>query len=71
MVVWVPDEAGTVTSTMVKGTGFGVWALDVSETLEVLAGLTNVDEVPISPLPPANNSPHHSGKCFTYRSIDA
>ncbi|KAF8266863.1 hypothetical protein EI94DRAFT_1771996 [Lactarius quietus] len=57
-VLWVPDDAGTVVWTTVKGSGFGVWALDVPETLELLAGYDNfdMDDVqPGSPPPPPSN----------------
>ncbi|KAH9977774.1 hypothetical protein BGW80DRAFT_775582 [Lactifluus volemus] len=73
MVVWVPDEAGTVVRTTVNGSGFGVWALEVSETLEVLAGLVNDDDDD-SP-PSTNNSPLHStsipvvGKQSLYKAV--
>lgn len=70
-VAWVPDEAGTVVWTTVKGSGYGVWALEVSETIELMAELTGVeDPLPIGALEPPllNNSPS-SGKCFTSESI--
>ena len=70
-VAWVPDEAGTVVWTTVKGSGFGVWALEVSETIELMAGLTDVeDPLPIGTLetPLLNNSPVSSGKCFKCES---
>ena len=69
---WVPDEAGTVVWTTVKGSGYGVWALEVSETIELMAGLTDVeDSLPIGTLerPLLNNSPVSSRKCFTCESI--
>jgi hypothetical protein len=67
-VVSVPDEAGTVVWTTIKGSGFGVWALEVSETLELMAGLTSVqDVIPIGTLAaPSPNKP--TGKCFTRES---
>jgi hypothetical protein len=71
-VAWVPDEAGTVVWATVKGSGYGVWALEVSETIELMAGLTDVeDPLPIGTLQPLllNNSPVSSGKCFTCESI--
>lgn len=70
-VAWVPDEVGTVVWTTVKGCGFGVWALEVSETIELMAGLTDV-ELPIGTLaaPLLNNVPVSSGKCFTCESIN-
>jgi hypothetical protein len=70
-VAWVPDEVGTVVWTTVKGSGFGVWALEVSETIELMAGLTDV-ELPIGTLaaPLLNNGPVSSGKCFTCESIN-
>ena len=71
-VAWIPDEAGTVVWTTVKGSGFGVWALEVSEKIELMAGLTDVeDPLPIGTLEPPllNNSPVSSGKCFTCESI--
>lgn len=70
-VSWIPDEAGTVVWTTVKGSGFGVWALEVSETIELMAGLTDVeDPLPIGTLEPPllNNSPVSSGKCFKCES---
>ena len=69
---WVPDEAGTVVWTTVKGSGYGVWALEVSETIELLAGLTDAeDPLPIGALQPPllNNCPVSSRKCFTCESI--
>lgn len=40
-VVWtVGEENGAIGWTRVKGSGFGVWALEVSEGLELLAGPT-------------------------------
>ena len=40
-VVWtVGGDSGAIGWTRVKGSGFGVWALDVSEGLELLAGPT-------------------------------
>jgi hypothetical protein len=71
-IAWVPDEAGTVVWTTVKGSGYGVWALEVSETIELMAELTGVeDPLPIGALEPPllNNSPVSSGKCFTSESI--
>jgi hypothetical protein len=71
-VAWVPDETGTVVWTTVNGSGFGVWALEVSETIELMAGLTDVeDPLPIGTLEPPllNNSPVFSGKCFKCESI--
>jgi hypothetical protein len=71
-VAWVPDETGTVVWTTVNGSGFGVWALEVSETIELMAGLTDVeDPLPIGTLEPPllNNSPVSSGKCLTCGSI--
>jgi hypothetical protein len=71
-VAWVPDEAGTVVGTTVNGSGFGVWALEVSETIELMAGLTDVENpLPIGTLEPPllNNSPVSSRKCFTCESI--
>ncbi|KAI0254700.1 hypothetical protein BJV78DRAFT_869954 [Lactifluus subvellereus] len=75
-VVWAPDEAGTVVWTTVNGSGFGVWALEVSGTLEVLAGLINVDDVlPMGAPPPTNNSPLPStsipavGKHVPYKGV--
>jgi len=68
-IVSVPDETGTVVWTTIKGSGFGVWALEVSETLELMAGLTSVEDViPIGTLaaPSPNKS---SGKCFTRESV--
>ncbi len=67
-LVSVPDEAGTVVWTTIKGSGFGVWALEVSETLELMSGLTDVEEMlpigtPAAPAP--TNSPVSSGECFT------
>lgn len=69
-VAWVPDEVGTVVWTTVKGSGFGVWALEVSEAIEFMAGLTGV-EVSIGTLaaPLPNPAPVSSGKCFTCESI--
>ena len=68
---WIPDEEGTVVWTTVKGSGFGVWALEVSETIELMAGLTDV-ELPIGTLaaPLLNNAPVSSSKCFTCESIN-
>ncbi|KAI0268249.1 hypothetical protein BC834DRAFT_868591 [Gloeopeniophorella convolvens] len=59
--VWVPDDAGAVVCTAVKGSGFGVWALDVSEPLELLAGLDDIDDTlpPMEPVwepPPTSSS---------------
>ena len=51
-VLWVPDDAGTVVWTTVKGSGFGVWALDVPETLELLAGYDDFDIYNVQPSPP-------------------
>jgi hypothetical protein len=71
-VAWAPDEVGTVVWTTVKGSGFGVWALEVSDTIELMAGLTDVgDMLPIGTLaaPLLNNTPVSSGKCFTRESI--
>lgn len=67
-IVSVPDETGTVVWTTIKGSGFGVWALEVSETLELMAELTSVEDViPIGTL--AASSPNkYSGKCFTRES---
>jgi hypothetical protein len=69
-VAWVPDEVGTVVWTTVKGSGFGVWALDVSDTIEFMAGLPDV-ALPIGTLaaPLLNNAPVSSSKCFTCESI--
>ena len=69
-VAWVPDEVGTVVWTTVKGSGFGVWALDVSDTIEFMAGLSDV-ALPIGTLaaPLLNNAPVSSSKCFTCESI--
>jgi hypothetical protein len=69
-LVSVPDEAGTVVWTTIKGSGFGVWALEVSETLELLAGsgLTDVEEMLPIGTPAAlapTNFPVSSGECFT------
>ena len=66
-ILWVPDEAGTVVWTTVKGSGFGVWALEVSETLELIAGFTGVeDSIPIGAFGgPSSNRPDSSSKCFT------
>ncbi|KAA1466438.1 hypothetical protein DENSPDRAFT_831262 [Dentipellis sp. KUC8613] len=45
MAMWVPDvQSGSVVAAAVKGSGFGVWALEISEGLELLAGVT-FDEV--------------------------
>jgi hypothetical protein len=69
---WVPDEAGTVVQTTVKGSGFGVWALEVSDAIELMAELTDVeDPLPIGALEPPllNNCPVSSRKCFTCESI--
>jgi hypothetical protein len=67
-MVSVPDEAGTVVWTTIKGSGFGVWALEVSETLELMAGLTDAEEsLPIG-TPAATapiNFPIPSRKSFT------
>ncbi len=63
-VAWLPDETGTVIGATVKGSGFGVWALEVSETIDLMAGLTDVeDTLPIGSLEPPllNNSPVSSG----------
>ncbi|KAH9006811.1 hypothetical protein EDB86DRAFT_10990 [Lactarius hatsudake] len=79
-VLWVPDDAGTVVRTTVKGSGFGVWALDVPETLELLAGLDNfdIDDVrPSNPLPPPSNNvppaltslPPVTGKPVPYKAV--
>ncbi|KAI0068598.1 hypothetical protein BV25DRAFT_15598 [Artomyces pyxidatus] len=44
MAVWAPDEAtGNILRSPVKGSGFGVWALDVSAGLEALAGVDDVE----------------------------
>jgi len=64
------DDGATVVWTTVKGSGFGVWALEVSETIELMAGLTDVgDSLPIGTPPLLNNSPVSSGKCSTCESI--
>lgn len=77
-VAWLPDEAGTVVWTTVKGSGFGVWALEVSDTIELMAGLTDVeDPLPIGTLEPPllNNSPVSSpsltpvGKYVPYKAV--
>jgi len=71
-VVWVPDEAGTVVWTTVKGSGFGVWALEVSDTLELLAGPTDVEDpllIGTLAAPSPNNSAVTSGKCFACESV--
>lgn len=71
-VAWLPDETGTVVWTTVNGSGFGVWALEVSETIELMAGLTDVeDPLPIGALEPPllNDSPVSSGKCLSCESI--
>lgn len=71
-VTCVPNEEGTVVWTTVKGSGYGVWALEVSQTIELMAGLTDVeDPLPIGALQPPllNNRPVSSGKCFTCESI--
>ncbi len=63
-MAWLPDETGTVIGATVKGSGFGVWALEVSETIDLMAGLTDVeDTLPIGSLEPPllNNSPVSSG----------
>jgi hypothetical protein len=70
-LVSVPDEAGTVVWTTIKGSGFGVWALEVSETIELMAGLTDAeDSLPIgtSAATAPNSSPVHSRKCLTRES---
>jgi hypothetical protein len=68
-VLWAPDDAGTVVRTTVKGSGFGVWALDVPETLELLAGLDNFDMDDVRPgsppPPPSNNASPALSKCIT------
>ncbi|KAH9965922.1 hypothetical protein BC827DRAFT_780159 [Russula dissimulans] len=77
-VVWAPDDAGTVVWTTVKGSGFGVWALEVSDTLELLAGPTDVENpLPIGTL--VTQSPNNSavssaslsavGKQAPYKSV--
>jgi hypothetical protein len=66
-VLWVPDDAGTVVWTTVKGSGFGVWALDVPETLELLAGYDNFDMDDVQPgsqLPPSFNNTAALSKCI-------
>jgi hypothetical protein len=71
-VAGVPDEVGTVVWTTVKGSGFGVWALEVSDAIELISGLTDVeDTLPIGTLaaPLLNNAPVSSGKCSTCESI--
>jgi hypothetical protein len=57
-LVSVPDEAGTVVWTTIKGSGFGVWALEVSETIELMAGMTDVENLlPIgTPAAPSSNN---------------
>ena len=65
MVVWAPDEAGVIVCRAVNGSGFGVWALEASETLEVLAGLVDVDDVLPMSASPTDDSPLPSSKCFT------
>lgn len=74
-VLWAPDDAGTVVWTTVKGSGFGVWALDVPETLELLAGLDNSDLDDVQPgsllPPPSNNAPPALSKCITRAFIDS
>ena len=71
-LAWVPDEAGTVVRTTVKGSGFGVWALEVSETIELMAGLADEEDsfsIGTLELPLLNNSPVSSSKCFICESI--
>ena len=66
-MLWVPDDAGTVVWTTVKGSGFGVWALDVPETLELLAGYDNFDMDDVQPgsqLPPPSNDTAALSKCI-------
>jgi hypothetical protein len=70
-MVSVPDEAGTVVWTTIKGSGFGVWALEVSETLELMAGLTDAEDLlPIgtSAATATDSSPVSSRKCLTRES---
>ncbi|KAI9507922.1 hypothetical protein F5148DRAFT_46816 [Russula earlei] len=43
-VVWVPDETGTVVWTTIQGSGFGVWALEVSDRIELMADLVSDGE---------------------------
>ncbi|KAI0307156.1 hypothetical protein B0F90DRAFT_1813953 [Multifurca ochricompacta] len=78
MVTWTLNDAGTVVWTTVKGSGFGVWALDVSETLELLSRLDSAeDTLPIgAPVAPSlNNSPlastslHTVGKHVPYKAV--
>jgi hypothetical protein len=68
-VQWVPDDAGTVVWTTVKGSGFGVWALDVPESLELLAGYDNFDIDDLQPSsslpPPFINAAPALSKCLT------
>ncbi|KAI0005024.1 hypothetical protein BJV74DRAFT_319281 [Russula compacta] len=60
-ILWVPDEAGTVVWTTVKGSGFGVWALEVSDTLELIAGFTGVEDlIPIGAFGGSSSNPPDS-----------
>ena len=69
-VAWVPDDVGTVVWTTVKGSGFGVWALEVSETIEFMAGLADVEHsIGTLAVPLPNTAPVSFGKCFTCVSI--
>lgn len=58
MVAWKPasDGSSSVTYSPVTGSGFGVWALDVSRALEEMAGVEEEDDI----LPALTASPSHS-----------
>jgi len=50
MVLWAPNEDNVVVCSNVRSSGFGVWALEISEGLEALAGEPSEDAMdPLSP----------------------
>ncbi|VDC07302.1 unnamed protein product [Peniophora sp. CBMAI 1063] len=59
MALWQPDVAtGNILQTAVKGSGFAVFALDVSPTLEFLAADVDAADTPtLTPSPSSSSAP--------------
>ena len=58
MALWAPNEDNVVVCSNVRSSGFGVWALEVSEGLDALAGEPSENVVdPLSPSEPVWEPP--------------